>query len=88
MPFGDSTVTFTVPVKSGSITPGCTRRPLKVVEDRPKSSPTVPGLRGPEKSESTSCTPICSVNTSLVVARRSNPAEHIVALGGSWGVGE
>ena len=58
------------------------------MEDLPISNPTVPGSRGPLKSVSTSWIPILGVNTSLVVARMSSPAEPAVALRGLSDVGE
>ena len=55
-------------------------RPFKAEEDLPNSNPTVPAGNGPLKSVGISCTPICGVNTTRVVHRRSNPADPGVAL--------
>lgn len=55
-------------------------RPFRADDDRPNSKPTVSLGNGPLKSDSMGCTPICGVNTSLVVAQMSNPAEPEVAL--------
>lgn len=61
-----------------------------MVDERPKSNPTVPRGNGPLKSDVTGWTPIWGVNTSLVVARMSSPAEPGVARRGgsvvSWRV--
>ena len=62
--------------------------PFKAEDEWPSNSPTVSLGRGPLKSVSMGCTPICGVNTSLVVEWRSNPAEPVVALRGLLDDGE
>ena len=80
IPFGEETKAFICPVKSGSITPGCTISPFSVEEPLPSNSPTLFCGIFSCQSVSIICTPISGVSMSLEVAQMSNPALPEVAL--------